>query len=333
MKIEIGESLFYSWLRHVKRCQIVQTNWKISSEWSLKNEDMIEKILKRTDEFFLEKYNYKIYKQNSSLKQILRQSECDILGICINDNKIYAVDVAFHEFGLNYGKSYETISRVIKKCIRTSMCIYGYFDLKSAEIIFASPKIHNHILNNLIDCFDDINLIMQEFGFEFKFILIANDDFSNLVLNPILDVGANVADTAELFMRSYKMLCMFDKNIKNLQPEQTKEKSSKTKEVFVSYNDDYHDKNTGRIAEEIMGKLLISGKVSEEEIMNLQNKTYSKQCFKMSTFPILVLEDSDYKRERYYKTSILINGSRYKLCSQWTNRHRGHLIDWIKKYK
>ena len=28
MKIEMGESLFYSWLRHVKDCQIVQTNWK-----------------------------------------------------------------------------------------------------------------------------------------------------------------------------------------------------------------------------------------------------------------------------------------------------------------
>ena len=30
MKIEMGESLFYSWLRHVKECQIVQTNWKVS---------------------------------------------------------------------------------------------------------------------------------------------------------------------------------------------------------------------------------------------------------------------------------------------------------------
>lgn len=27
MKIEMGESLFYSWLRHVKECQIVQTSW------------------------------------------------------------------------------------------------------------------------------------------------------------------------------------------------------------------------------------------------------------------------------------------------------------------
>ncbi len=30
MKIEVGESLCYSYLRHVKQCPIVQTNWKAS---------------------------------------------------------------------------------------------------------------------------------------------------------------------------------------------------------------------------------------------------------------------------------------------------------------
>lgn len=39
MKIEIGESLFYSWLRHVKECQLVQMNWKASPEWQLQHEE------------------------------------------------------------------------------------------------------------------------------------------------------------------------------------------------------------------------------------------------------------------------------------------------------
>ena len=33
--------------------------------------------------------------------------------------------------------------RVIKKVLRSAMCLYGYFDLKAAEIIFAAPKINN----------------------------------------------------------------------------------------------------------------------------------------------------------------------------------------------
>lgn len=49
MKIEMGESLFYSWLRHVKECQIVQTNWTTSSQWQLSNEDRLEEIMARTD--------------------------------------------------------------------------------------------------------------------------------------------------------------------------------------------------------------------------------------------------------------------------------------------
>jgi hypothetical protein len=35
MKIEMGESLILSWLKHVKRCQIVQTNWKVSKAWDV----------------------------------------------------------------------------------------------------------------------------------------------------------------------------------------------------------------------------------------------------------------------------------------------------------
>ena len=51
MKIEMGESLFYSWLRHVKECQIVQTNWTTSSQWQLNNEERLEEIMTLTDKF------------------------------------------------------------------------------------------------------------------------------------------------------------------------------------------------------------------------------------------------------------------------------------------
>ena len=49
MKIEMGESLFYSWLRHVKECQIVQTNWTTSPQWTLRHEDELIDIMTQTD--------------------------------------------------------------------------------------------------------------------------------------------------------------------------------------------------------------------------------------------------------------------------------------------
>lgn len=347
MKIEMGESLFYSWLRHVKECQIVQTNWKISPKWELKFADELEKIMSRTDKFFFDKYGYKIYKQNTSLKQILQQAECDALGICANDgiNEIYAVDVAFHESGLNYGSLDETVARVVKKCIRTAMCIYGYFGVKKAEIIFASPKINRQILDALCPCFVDINDIMQEIGFEFDFRIIANDDFLNSVLRPILEVSGNIADTAELFMRSYQMLSLFDKkslkdtkNVEKQKPETAIRNHQLSKDyVNIKNNqDDYAELKVGQIARIIMREILESGKVDDDEISRLQSERYSKDSLGLN-YPALVMADSEYDAVRYYSDPILINGAKYKLCSQWfetpANDDRPYLIDWIKKYR
>ena len=58
MKIEMGESLFYSWLRHVKECQIVQTNWTTSSQWYLNHEVELGKIMEITSRYFSDNSGY-----------------------------------------------------------------------------------------------------------------------------------------------------------------------------------------------------------------------------------------------------------------------------------
>ena len=347
MKIEIGESLFYSWLRHVKECQIVQTNWKISPKWEIKFSDELENIMLKTDEFFSNKYGYKIYKQNTSLNQLLQQAECDALGVCMSDgvSEIYAVDVAFHESGLNYGVLYETVARVVKKCVRTAMCIYGYFGVKKANIIFASPKINKQILYALQPCFIDLNEMMLEMGLEFDFRIIANDDFLNSVLKPILEVSGNIADTAELFMRSYQMLTLFDKkepkSIEKIEKEKRKIVSNAyqfSKEYIDNKNnqDEYAELKVGQIARIIMREILESGRVGADEISRLQSEKYSKDYLGLN-YAALVKTDSEYEKVRYYADPILLNGIYYKLCSQWfevpANDDRPFLIDWIRKFR
>ncbi|WP_122871055.1 hypothetical protein [Campylobacter showae] len=346
MKIEMGESLFYSWLRHVKECQIVQTNWKISPKWEIKFSDELENIMSKTDEFFSSKYGYKIYKQNTSLKQLLQQAECDALGVCVRDgvSEIYTVDVAFHESGLNYGGLDETVARVVKKCTRAAMCIYGYFGVKKANIIFASPKINKQILYALQPCFIDLNEMMLEMGLEFDFRIITNDDFLNSVLKPILEVSGNVADTSELFMRSYQMLTLFDKNLKYM----GKSEKQKSKIALHNYQlsedyinsknnqDEYAELKVGQIARIIMREILESGRVGAEEISRLQSEKYSKDYLGLN-YAALVKADSEYEKVRYYAVPILINGIYYKLCNDWyegaTNDDRPLLIDWIRKFR
>lgn len=214
MKIEMGESLFYSWLRHVKKCQIVQTNWTSSSQWQVKNKDRLEDIMSITKSFFLNKYGYKIFKKTSSLAQLLTQAECDVIGIEIQEGKtnIYAVDVAFHEGGLNYGSREETIQKIISKSLRTAMCIYGYLDSRKAEIIFASPKLSKSMIPEITRCLFEAQSLMGDLGYEYSFGLLANEDFQDKVLDPILAASKGIADTNELFIRSYQMIKMFEKN-------------------------------------------------------------------------------------------------------------------------
>lgn len=57
MKIEMGESLIYSWLRHEKLCQLVQTNWKVSPFWELENRQEIEDFFVICRNYFLEKHS------------------------------------------------------------------------------------------------------------------------------------------------------------------------------------------------------------------------------------------------------------------------------------
>ncbi len=329
MKIEIGESLFYSWLRHVKVCQIVQTNWTTSTIWELQHEDELQKIMNETARFFDENYGYKIYKKNASLSQILKQAECDVIGLSFHNGteNVYAVDVAFHESGLNYLNRKTTVMKIIAKCLRTAMCIYGYLDKKEAEIIFASPKVSRSILNDVTPCIKNMQEIMDSLSFDFQFRIIANEDFKKLVIDQIEFASEGVSDTNELFMRSYQMTKMFDGN---------KGDSGKAYEISDLFDKKaYTELKIGKLAQLVMGRLLTEGYVSNEEIKQLQGKEYSKKVLGLN-FPALVDVDGSYDAMRYYKAPLKIRGKSYRLCSQWSeskgNNDRPYLLAWIENH-
>lgn len=345
MKIEMGESLFYSWLRHVKECQIVQTNWKTSPQWTLLHEEKLEEIKSRTDRYFHEKHGYDIYKKTASLSQLLQQAECDALGISIQDGstKVFAVDVAFHEAGVNYGDRETTIKKIITKCLRTAMCIYGFLDTREAEIIFASPKINNSVLEGVTPCMQEAQKLLDDLGFHFRLRIIANEDFRDKVLEPILLASNGVADTNELFLRSYQMLQMFERNdslrhdAQKPQEHDTapRAESATPEEVFAD-DGAYTELKIGKLAQTVLRKLLQSEAVSEGEIEQMQTVSYSKTVFDLQ-YPLLVRQDGEYERVRYYKNPIRIRGVNYMLCSQWfeasTNNDRPYLMRWIREHQ
>ncbi len=330
MKIEMGESLFYSWLRHVKECQIVQTNWKASPQWLLQHEDELSVLMQLTDKHFVDKYGYKIYKKNSSLSQLIQQGECDAVGVSIQNGVIstYAIDVAFHENGLNYGSREETVMKVISKILRTAMCLYGFMDSKDAEIVFASPKINPAILSDLDPCMEDVNSILKQQGLDFTARVIANDDFNESVLKPILLVSDGVADTSELFLRGYQMYKMFS-NTTTI-PRRTQ------RTVTQQETGDIAELKIGKLAQIVFRRMLEDGAASEEEVAFMQTADYSKQFFDLQ-FPLLVKGGGEFDSIRYYAKPLTIHGVPYYLCSQWfettANNDRPYLLRWIENHE
>ena len=343
MKIEIGESLLYSWLRHAKGCQLVQMNWKTSSNsWEMKNEETIRKLMLDSSELFSSKYNCQIYKGNSSLSQLLQQAEIDVLGVNFEENSqyIYAVDVAFHEAGLNYGSKDETVMRVAKKILRSAMCLYGYFDIKVGEIIFASPKINNSVIDAIMECVPDMQDLIHKCGLNYNVRIIGNNDFDEKIMQPVIAATALNSDTSELFMRSMQMYNMFSHDNRKLN-ERLHPKSKRTpmaETIEVTNIDGLSEMKIGVLVRSTLTKMLNSHEISEEEIALMQTAEYSKRTFDIQ-FPLLrkASLSNGEKVLRYWSGAVEAYGEKYFICSEWyevaQNNDRPHFMKWLTLHK
>ena len=199
MKIEIGESLGYSYLRHVKGCWLVQTNWKPSDHWTKRQPDRAveQEYLEMRRRFDPEGT---VFKGTKNSNQFLKQAEIDVVGVD-QDGGIHAMDVAFHEAGLNYLGGADI--KVLKKLLRTKLVLDAYHPTDTKrDIYFVSPKVHRGVQRPLEDIFEQI----QEAYPTVSWHLMTNQTFAAELLEPTLKNSGSVADTSELFARSAKLL-------------------------------------------------------------------------------------------------------------------------------
>ena len=199
MKIEVGESLGYSYLRHVKQCWLVQTNWKASEHWPKRLagrelEEVFADIKGRFDS------DGSVFKKTASAAQFLRQAEIDVVGVDW-EGGVHALDIAFHEAGLNYGGGAD--KRVLKKLLRAMLVLNGYHAPETKlHIYFLAPKVNPGVQKLLEAVFTKLRA-----GYPaIEWNLVINDDFYWQVVRPTLEKAAMVADTSELFVRAAKLL-------------------------------------------------------------------------------------------------------------------------------
>lgn len=323
MKIEIGESLMYSWLRHVKGCQLVQNNWKVSPKWVLNNENKLKQFVNDVQKELCNRYD--IFGKNTFI-QFLEQGEADAVGFNPADNEYYAIDVAYHRGTLNYNGKQKTIAKVLEKCLRSALCFYGYLDIDTANIIFASPRIGESMLNDLIPAIDELQNISDRLGFHFKYLLYGNDDFTNSLVSPVIACGDDVNDTTELFLRAYQLLKLVKK---------TPGKCSNNSSTQSHQSAIYSQFKIGRLANIVLRSKLENGKFTKQEIDEFLDAGYSKTTFGLQ-YPLLTTNRNQTNEIRYYAAPLTIGSKEYYLCSQWfetkSNNDRQLLEAWLSMH-
>ncbi len=201
MKIEIGESLACSYLRHVERCWLVQANWKTPEHWGRRLTDadleaLFAEMRRRFDP------GGAVFKQTKDAAQFLKQGEIDVVGVD-QQGGVHAMEVAFHEAGLNYGSTAETKNRVLKKMLRTLLILRAHHPPQTPlHIYFLSPKVNPVVQKPLEEKFANLRQEYPHIGWS----LLTNADFAESVVKPTLENASNVADSSELFVRSAKLL-------------------------------------------------------------------------------------------------------------------------------
>lgn len=208
MKIEMGESLMQSWTKHIKKCQIATLNWKCSKSWESYNQQEIDTLIQNMKA----KFSENVF-GDSKNAQIISQAELDVLGISFDNNMIkdiYAIDIAFHGNGLGYSRNQkkDNVRQITKKMLRSALVLYSVFNLKTGNIIFASPKVQPADIEPLKNRFKEIEEFMKNEGFDFKFFFFCNEDFYQQILQPLEEIDSKCSDTSELCMRSFEIFAM-----------------------------------------------------------------------------------------------------------------------------
>lgn len=333
MKIEVCEQMLAAWLRYVKECQVVETNWR---PFPVKNDAKLRDGMSKAEQYFqelkacvLKNEDGETLFKKSTWSQFLSQCEIDVVGVKAKDgviDELYLVDSAFHENGLNYG---DTDKRVVKKILRAILIAYIIFPNIPANIVFVSPICKKKPLQFIESLLGQFKGIIQKYTPDITVTLLFNEDFSKEVFLPLQKIVDDVENDSDLFMRFLKLHSILEKfkdaadcpsigshSSANLSSAHTKTARGDNKKIVFA----------------TLRNLVDSGLMTCELSDRLCDPDYTKKTFDISGFPLLIKSEdfpaSGYQQCRYYTEEITLFGESYKICSQWIPERIRRFESW-----
>ncbi len=338
MKIEIGESLCYSYLRHVKGCWLVQTNWKASEHWTKQITDAeLEAMFQQMRRRF--ETDGSVFKKTAGVGQFMQQAEIDVIGID-QAGSIHAMDVAFHENGLNYGGG--VANRILKKMLRAHLLLAAYNPPGSKlQIYFVSPKVHKRVQADLESTFADLS---EQYP-ETEWHLITNEDCHTQIVQPTLAKADSVADTAELFVRASKLLNL--SGISATQPQPSLSQPDRHSHEVGNPSDRFGNlpssprfSATGTSLQNevrsLMRTLLEESPtiLDDDDLRNLMDYHYCANRLSLKIGNHALLREQQHGRSvnghsRYWKD---LYAGRFFVCSQWWKDNHTHNANSLLRF-
>ena len=296
---------------------MVQSNWKFSEHWVEQiSKEQLEKLFASMRSQFDPDAN--VFKKAKDAGQLLKQGEIDVVGIG-QDGSIHALEVAFHEAGLNYGGGLD--KRVLKKLLRMVIILKAYHPAGTKlHIYFVSPKVNQAGQQSLEDIFADLN---REYP-EIEWHLLTNEEFASEVLHPTVEKAGSVADTSELFVRAAKLLELTGVDIGGSgRKTGTRDAATRRSSDEVTTPD---IRQVQPLVQDLMKTLLedFPTLLDDSDRRNLMDKEHCKTILglRIGNYPLLRLrEEGGNGYNRYYKD---VYGGQFHVCSQWAKTNHFH---------
>src|SRR5690606_38577264 len=205
MKIEIGEFLILSWLRHVRGCVVTQMNWSPSPAWDIARARELGAGFEAIRAFSVEAVGAPIL-GDADFASFIRAARIDVLGLRPNrrarEVEALAVDTAINDSELPHGDAEETITRLIQRMLRAGFALAAYLNPRQASVVFATPwlaqTIREEVQRRLARLETRLASQRHPALSDLHFRVIADADFADEIVQPVLEHVDTVAATSAL---------------------------------------------------------------------------------------------------------------------------------------
>jgi len=262
----LEESLIFSYLKHIKKCKIVQSNWiPTAKSWNV-NTNKADELIRISKNYFKNKYRISIFNNIDSYKDLVPNN---VVGFGITFNDDYTQDIygVIGEFKQNYDDI--SIEEILEKIFYISINFINYFNKASGNIIFMCPNLNYDTIEKLGLYYFDIKEIFRQLNISLEVSILLNEQFKEEVLRNLEKICLKIDESEdEIYLKNIKFqkqLNIYSENLKDKKVVQNEnEESYKVKEEN-NYNNEKDNINIKEEQSEI---------IEIEAVMDYENDNY-----------------------------------------------------------